>query len=258
MLKNIQFKRPVVFFDLETTGTSVTNDRIVEICLIKIYPDGKEEKLTERINPEMPISPGASKIHGIYDEDVKDKPKFQELSAKIFSFFLGSDVGGYNIFGFDLPMIINEFERVGMQAPIDSSTKVLDPMRIYHKMEKRDLSAAYRFYCNKEIDNAHSAEDDILATIEVLNSQVLKYSLEKDVSSLDDFCRYENEKDTIDMDGKFRRDESGEVVFTFGTNRGKKVKENLGMLKWMLDKDFKEDTKEHARKLLEQFSKAKV
>jgi DNA polymerase III subunit epsilon len=256
MLENIQLNRPIAFFDLETTGTSVKTDRIIEICIIKILQTGQSEKFLERINPGMPIHKDASLVHGIYDKDVSDKPMFKELAQKIHDFLLGSDIGGYNIRNFDLPLIANEFERVGIKSPFDSSTKILDPMRIFHKMEKRDLSAAYKLYCNKELSNAHGAEADIEATIEILNKQISKYQLEPDVNALDDFCTYENEKGCIDIACKFRKDEFGETVFTFGANKGKKIKENPGMLKWMLDKDFSEDTKEHAKRLLAELAKA--
>lgn len=258
MLENIQFSRPIAFFDLETTGTSVKTDRIVEICIVKIFPDGKSEKILERVNPEMPIAKEASLVHGIYDEDVKDKPRFKDLAQKFYDFLSDSDIGGYNIRNFDLPLISNEFERVGIQSPFDNSTKILDPMRIFHKMEKRDLTAAYKLYCNKDLSDAHGAEADIEATVEVLNTQIKKYQLANDVHSLDDFCTYENERGCIDIACKFRRNEAGEPIFTFGANKGKRIRDNLGMLKWMLDKDFSEDTKTHAKKLIEELSKAEV
>jgi DNA polymerase-3 subunit epsilon len=255
MLENLRFDRPIAFFDLETTGTSVKNDRIIEICIIKIYPDGKEEKILERVNPEIPIEAGASEVHGIYDEDVKDKPTFRELARKFYDFFLGTDIGGYNIRNFDLPLITKEFERVGMKSPFDIDTKIIDPMRIFHKIEKRDLATAYRFYCEKSLDNAHSAEADIKATIEVLQNQVEKYQLDNSSKAIADFCSYEDEKGCVDLACKFRKNDQDEIIFTFGSNKGKKVQDNLGMLKWMLDKDFSQDTKEHAKKLIEKFSK---
>ena len=253
MLENVQLVRPIAFFDLETTGTSIKLDRIIEICIIKINPNGQREKLLERINPEIPISKEASLVHGIYAEDLKDKPTFRELARKISDFFLDSDLAGYNIRNFDLPLIVNEFERVGLKSPFDSSTKIIDPMRIFHKMEKRDLSAAYKIYCNKELTNAHGAEADIEATIEVLENQITKYKLNTSIESLDDFCSYEDEKGCIDIACKFRKNKDGEILFTFGANKGKSIKDNLGMLKWMLDKDFSDDTKEHAKRLLEEF-----
>ena len=253
MLEKLKLERPLVFFDLETTGANIAKDRIIEICIIKINPDKSQDKFFERINPQMPISKEASEIHGIYDEDVKDKPTFQDYADEIFSFLKDADIGGYNLINFDLPLINKEFERVKMTSPLNSETKIIDPMRIYHKMEKRDLSAAYKFFCGKELTDAHSAEADILATIEVLDGQIDKYELALEVDELDDFCRYEHEKACVDLACRFRKDENGEIVFNFGSNNGKKVKENLGMLKWMLDKDFSEDTKDHARKLLEKF-----
>jgi DNA polymerase III subunit epsilon len=258
MLENIQFSRPIAFFDLETTGTSIKSDRIVEICIIKIYPDGKSEKILERINPEMPISKEASLVHGIYEKDVADKPSFREFAKRFSDVLLGADIAGYNIRNFDLPLLTKEFERVGMKSPFSSGTKILDPMRIFHKMEKRDLSAAYKLYCNKELNDAHSAEADIEATMAVLNAQILKYQLDNSVAALDDLCSYDDEKGCIDIACKFRRDEDGEAVFTFGSNKGKKIKDNPGMLKWMLDKDFSEDTKEHAKKLLTELTKIEV
>lgn len=254
-LDNLKLNRPIAFFDLETTGSSVQNDRIVEICIIKVHPDKSSEKLLERINPQMPISPEASEIHGIYEEDIKDKASFSELAQKISDFLSGCDIAGYNIRNFDLPIITKEFERAKTPTPFSSGIQILDPMRIFHKMERRDLSAAYQLYCGKELVNAHSSEADIKATMEVLNQQVSKYELDNDVNALADFCSYEDEKNCIDIACKFRKNKDGDVVFTFGTNKGKKIEDNLGMLKWMLDKDFSQDTKEHAKSLLKQHSK---
>ncbi len=254
MLENLNLTKPIAFFDLETTGTTIKTDRIIEICIIKIFPDKSFETINERINPEMPIAKEASKIHGIYDEDVKDKPYFRERAKVFFDFLSDCDIGGYNMKNFDLPLLNKEFERVGLESPFSSNTAIIDPMRIFHKMEKRDLGAAYQFYCDKELNNAHSAKADIEATIEVLNEQINRYNLESNTEALNDFCSYEQEKGCIDIECRFRKDENGELVFTFGANKGKKIKDNLGMLKWMLDKDFSADTKKHAKKLLEQLS----
>jgi len=243
----LSLTRPIVFFDLETTGTSATTDRIVEICAIKIHEDGSKEEFHQLINPTIPISPEATAVHGITDEMVAGEPTFGDLAEKLASFFTGCDLGGYNIRRFDVPMLMEEFYR-HQQSPIDVSTiKLVDAMGIYHHKEKRDLSAAVRFYCNREHEGAHSAKADVLATIDILKQQLLKYEdLEPNTSFLHDYLSAGNE---VDFAGKFTRDGEGRIIFNFGKYKGKEACSEPDFLKWMLDKDFTTDTKLVAQRI---------
>ena len=171
----LNLTRPIVFFDLETTGTKVDEDRIVEISLLKLFPEGREEVTTLLVNPTIPISPEASAVHGIKDEDVADKPTFKELASQILEILKDSDLSGYNIHQFDLPLIRYEFLRIGIDFQIDE-LNVVDPMMIYFKKEPRSLSAAFKYYCNQELVDAHSAEADIKATKDILLAQIERYS----------------------------------------------------------------------------------
>lgn len=164
---SLKLKRPIVFLDLETTGVNVGTDRIVEIALLKISPDGSKEEICMRINPTIPIPLETSLIHGIYDKDIKDSPTFQAVSKDIFSFVNGADLAGYNSNKFDIPLLIEEFTRVNINLDI-TSIKLIDVQNIFHKLEQRTLSAAYKFYCDKNLENAHSAAADTTATFEVL------------------------------------------------------------------------------------------
>src|SRR5476651_271116 len=171
----LNLKRPLAFFDLEATGTNVGADRIVEISIIKLHPDGTEEVKTWRVHPDMPIPLESSLIHGIYDEDIADQPKFKELAQEVADFMHDSDLAGYNSNKFDIPMLAEEFFRAGVQFDLDNRHFV-DVQNIFHQMEQRTLKAAYLFYCNKPIINAHSAEADTRATMEVLLAQIKKYA----------------------------------------------------------------------------------
>ncbi len=242
--------RPIVFFDLETTGIDVQKDRIVQISLIKIYPDKREEVLTYLINPGMPIPAGATAIHGITNEDVKDMPNFKMHSQELYSFIEGCDIGGFNIHKFDLPLLRNEFYRVGINYNIDGIS-IIDSMVIFKKKERRDLTAAYKFYCNKTLENAHNAEADIRATIEVFLSQVEKYSdignSLKEIASFSSF----SENRTADINGKLLYNKDNELVFNFGKHFGERVIDRVDYAHWMLTSDFPEDTKELIKKLFE-------
>jgi DNA polymerase-3 subunit epsilon len=249
MLNSLALQRPLVFFDLETTGVSLTKDKIVELCAIKIMPDKSRSMLLQRFYPEMPIPPSATEIHGITDDMVKNEPTFREKAKEVAAFFSGSDLAGYNIAKFDIPLLVEEFLRAGLDENPFEKVKVIDSLSIYFKKEPRNLAAALKFYANEEIINAHSAEADVEATIKVLNGQLEKYSdLNPTAESLHEFSVQEN--DYLDYDRKFSRDKKGEIVFMFGKNKGLPVAENLGMVKWMLDKDFSEHTKFVARKIL--------
>lgn len=252
----LHLKKPIVFFDLETTGISISADKIVEISMLKIKPDGSREVITQRINPGIPIPPESSKIHGIFDADVADKPYFHQVARQYQQFMEGCDLAGYNIIKFDVPMLVEEFLRVNIEFEIDSRNLV-DAQKIFHLMEPRTLSAAYKFYCNKELINAHSAEADTLATFEILESQIERYMnvpLKDDkgkewVPVTNDMTSLHNLTITnqIDFAGRMVRNEKGDPLFNFGKHKGKRVVDVLAQepsyYDWMMGGDFPLDTK---------------
>jgi DNA polymerase-3 subunit epsilon len=246
----LKLERPIAFFDLETTGVSFGQDRIVEIAILKVFPDGKKETTTYRVNPTIPIPPQSSEIHGIYDEDIKDAPTFADLAAKLYIYLHDCDLAGYNSNKFDIPVLVDEFQRADYDFDI-TEKRLVDVQNIFHKMEPRTLSAAYTFYCDKDLENAHSAEADITATYEVLLAQLDKYSeIKNDVSFLDQFTRRHNH---VDLAGRFAYNEKKEVVFNFGKHKGKLVTDILsqepGYYAWMMKGDFAPDTKKILTKL---------
>ncbi len=240
----LNLKNPIAFIDLETTGTDVANSRIVEISILKVYPNRKEEVRTMKINPGIPIPPETTAIHGISDEDVKDAPTFAQEAKNIADFIEGCDLAGYNSNKFDFPLLAEEF----LRAEIDINLKrhkFIDVQVIFHKKERRTLEAAYEFYCNKKLENAHSAEADIRATYEVLKGQLEKYDdLENDTEYLSTFSSHNK---NVDFAGRIVIDENGKEVFNFGKNKGKPVEwvlENQpGYYEWMLKSDFPRHTK---------------
>ncbi|MFA8300335.1 MAG: exonuclease domain-containing protein [Hyphomicrobiales bacterium] len=250
----LQLSRPIIFFDLETTGTNIKEDRIVEIAIIKVFPDGTKEVKTRKINPEIPIPVEASNVHGITDEDVKDEPTFSRVARSLAKIFDNCDLGGYNVDKFDLPLLLHEFKRVEVQCPLDEKTKVLDPMKIFYRYEPRDLTAAYKFYCNKELKDAHSAEADIIATLEVLEGQIEKYNLQHDIDSLIEASN-SPDNNSLDRSGYFSADEDGSAIFKFGKYANQKVDlqnpDHLGYLDWMLKQDFPFDTHITIKKIIE-------
>ncbi len=250
MLSSLSLIRPLIFFDLETTGVSLTKDRIIELCAIKLMPDKSRTMLLQRFYPEMPIPSSASDIHGITDDMVRNEPTFREKAKQIAAFFSGCDCAGYNIAKFDIPLLVEEFLRAGLnENPLETS-KVIDSLSIFFKKEPRNLSAALKFYAGEEMVNAHSAEADVEATIKILNGQLEKYpDLSPTADALHEFSYQANEY--LDYDRKFSRNAAGEIIFMFGKNKGMPVADNLGMVKWMLDKDFSEHTKFIARKILQ-------
>ncbi len=241
----LNLTRPIVFFDLETTGVNVSNDRIVEISLIKVLPNGNEETKTMRINPEMHIPEEASAITGIYDDDVKDCPTFKEVAADVAKMIEGADLGGFNSNKFDIPMLAEEFIRAGLEVDLMSPLKV-DVQNIYHKLERRTLIAAYRFYCDKDLTNAHSADADTRATYEVLMAQLDKYpeDLKNDVEFLAEYSRMNR---NVDFAGRFVYNDEGVEVFNFGKYRDRPVLEVLkrdpGYYNWMMQGEFALNTK---------------
>ena len=248
MLSNLPLLRPLIFFDTETSGIDTAKDRIIEMSTTKFFPNGTREVKTHRFNPGMPIPPEASAVHGIRDIDVADEPTFAQKAVSISKFFQGCDIGGFNSTGFDVPIIVEEFLRAGAPLPFDEDTKFVDAMRIYHMMEKRDLTAAYKFYCGKDHDGAHGAEADTLASAEVFNAQIEKYALQSSVDSLDELCNKGNT--IIDYERKFTRNEYGDIVFTFGKNIGKKASNDPSYLQWMLSGSFSLYTKLCINKIL--------
>ena len=235
----LNLNRPICFFDLETTGINITLDKIVEISILKVFPNGNDKKKTWLVNPEIPISPQATAIHGITNEKVSDKPIFKSISKDVYSWIKDSDLGGFNSNRFDIPILAEELLRSGIDFDMKNRQSV-DVQTIFHKMEQRTLTAAYKFYCNKDLKNAHSAEADTLATYEVLKSQLDKYSsLENDTKFLAEFSTRQK---FADFAGFIRYDSVGDECFSFGKHKGKKVRNVLvdepGYYGWLLDADF--------------------
>ena len=247
----LNLKNPLVFFDLETTGINITKDRIVEISLLKVHPNGKEEIKSRRINPEMPSPPQATAIHGITDEDVKDCPTFKQVAKSLADMLEGCDLAGFNSSRFDVPMLSEEFLRAGVDFDM-SKRKFVDVQIIFHKKEPRTLEAAYKFYCEKELKNAHSAEADTIATYEVLKSQLKHYpDLENDIAFLSK--EYSSFNNNVDFAGRFIFDEKGVEVFNFGKHKGKSVanvlRDEPSYYSWMMDGDFPLNTKQSLTKI---------
>ena len=247
----LNLKNPLVFFDLETTGINITKDRIVEISLLKVHPNGKEEVKSRRINPEMPIPPQATAIHGITDDDVKDCPTFKQIAKSLADQLEGCDLAGFNSSRFDVPMLSEEFLRAGVDFDM-SKRKFVDVQIIFHKKEQRTLEAAYKFYCDKQLENAHSAEADTKATYEVLKSQLERYpDLVNDIEVLSK--EYSSFNNNVDFAGRMIYDEKGVELFNFGKHKGKPVTEVLrnepSYYSWMMDGDFPLNTKQMLTKI---------
>ncbi|MCD8318884.1 MAG: 3'-5' exonuclease [Paraprevotella sp.] len=242
----LKLNNPILFFDLETTGINITNDRIVELCYIKVYPNGNEGSQSMRINPEMHIPESSSAIHGIYDADVADCPTFKQIAPDLAHTLEDCDFAGFNSNRFDVPMLVEEFLRAGVDIDI-RTRKFIDVQNIYHKMERRTLSAAYKFYCGKDLENAHSALADTQATYEVLKAQLDRYPeyLKNDVDFLADFSRMSN---NVDFAGRMVYDDNHDIVFNFGKYKGKRVTDVLridpGYYSWILQGDFARNTKQ--------------
>lgn len=235
----LNLKRPIVFFDLETTGVDTAKDRIVEVSMIKIMPDGEEIVRTRRINPQMHIPEQATAIHGITDDDVKDCPTFAQVAKSMAQFIDGCDFGGFNSNRFDLPMLVEEFLRAGVDVDF-RRRRFVDVQNIFHKMEQRTLVAAYKFYCDKNLEEAHSAEADTRATYEVLMAQLDRYpELQNDVAALADFSE---RGQTADFAGRIGYNDKQEEVFNFGKYKGRRVedvfREEPSYYSWMMNGDF--------------------
>jgi len=236
---SLNLTKPICFFDLETTGINISKDRIVEIAILKVYPNGKEENHRWVVNPTIPIPPEVSAIHGIWDKDVIDKPLFKEIAKDIHNIIKDSDLAGFNSNRFDIPLLAEEMLRADLDFDMKNRLSV-DVQTIYHKMEQRNLSAAYKFYCDKDLTDAHTAEADTLATYEVLKAQVEKYeALENDTKFLAEFS---SRKKFADFAGFITYNKKGEETFSFGKHKGKTVVEVLdkepGYFGWLLNADF--------------------
>ncbi len=248
----LKLERPIIFFDLETTGVDITRDRIVEISMLKVLPDGTEEVKTRRINPEMPIPADATAVHHITDDDVKDCPTFRQIARSLKAFMEECDFGGFNSNRFDLPLLVEEFFRVGVEVDF-SQARFIDVQNIFHKREERTLVAAYRFYCDKELTAAHAAEADTRATYEVLLGQLERYSdLANDVESL---AEYSTRSRTADYAGRIGFDDAGKEIFLFGKYKGQRVEELFrrepSYFDWMMNGDFTRNTKSVIEKIKE-------
>ena len=247
----LNLKNPIVFFDLETTGLNITEARIVELSFLKVFPDGKEEVKSRRVNPEIPIPAEATAIHGITDEDVKDSPTFKQIAKSLAAQIEGCDLAGFNSNRFDVPVLAEEFLRAGVDFDM-SKHKFIDVQIIYHKKEPRTLEAAYKFYCDKELVDAHSAEADTIATYEVLKSQLDRYpDLVNDIDELSK--EYGSFNNNVDFAGRIVLNDKDVEVFNFGKHRGKPVAEILkrepSYYAWMMDGDFPLNTKQVLTKI---------
>ncbi len=248
---NLSLTRPIIFFDIESTGLSPVKDRIVEISLLKVFPDGKEESKTRRLNPECPIPPEVTAVHGISDEDVKDCPTFRQIAKSLAAEFVGCDIAGYNSNRFDIPMLAEEFIRAGVEINL-AQYRFIDVQNIFHKMEQRTLEAAYKFYCNADLTQAHSAEADTRATYEVLKAQLDRYpdQLQNDVAFLSQFSQ---QNKNVDLAGRIILNDKNEPTINFGKHKGRLVHDVLlsepGYYGWILGSDFSEDTKKHFTRL---------
>ncbi len=252
----LNLKIPLCFFDLETTGTIITQDRIVEIAVIKLMPNGELFEKSNLINPTIPIPAESTAVHGISNEDVKDKPTFKELAKDYFRFFEGADLSGFSILNFDVPVLVEEFLRAGVDFDY-SRKRIIDSQRIFHLMEKRNLGAAYKFYCNKNLEDSHTAEADTRASLEVLLAQVERYENQEVTDGMGrKLGILKNDPDElhkltasrmIDLAGRMVLNPQGEAVFNFGKHKSKKVltilKEEPTYYDWMMNGDFSLDTK---------------
>lgn len=265
---NLKLKNPLAFFDLETTGINIANDRIVEIAVLKIMPNGEQTKYVEKINPTIPIPIESSLIHGIYEDDIKDKPTFKQIAKNLAKMLEGADLAGFNIIRFDVPLLVEEFLRAGVDFDI-SKRKFIDSQRIYHLMEPRNLSAAYKFYCKKDLKDAHTAEADTIASFEVLDAQIAAYEnvaiqdksgkdyipIQNDMKILHDLTA----STSVDFATRMVYNDKGIAVFNFGKYKDQSVldvlKRDPSYYDWMMKGDFSLNTKQKLTEIkLSQFN----
>ena len=256
---NLKLERPLVFFDLETTGVNIGTDRIVEISILKVHPNGNKESYTWLVNPEIEIPAEATAVHGITNEKVVTEPTFKELATKVSDLIADCDLAGFNSNRFDIPLLAEELMRAGIDFDMDNR-KAVDVQVIYHKKEKRNLSAGYQFYCGKELEGAHSAEADTLATYEILNAQVEKY--EDLESTVDALSEYSSHSKRADFAGFILFNENKQEIFSFGKYKGRLVedvlKENPGYNSWIQNADFPLYTKKVLQRISERLRKPKT
>ncbi|MBQ6079062.1 MAG: 3'-5' exonuclease [Muribaculaceae bacterium] len=257
----LNLKRPLVVFDLESTGLNITEDRIIELSYVKVYPNGQEETKTYRINPEREIPQQAINVHGITNDDVKDKPTFKELAHDIARVFEGCDIAGFNSNHFDIPLLAQEMSKAGVGFD-PSQHKFIDVQTIYHKREKRDLEAACLFYCGHPMENHHSAADDAKTTLEVLKAQLDHYANDEEPlkNDVDYLSQYSTHNRNVDLAGRIIYNENMQPVFNFGKHKGKTVEDvftklDFGYYDWMMKSDFAENTKQVITKLYIQYKK---
>lgn len=247
---NLVLQRPLALIDLETTGVNVASDRIVEIAIVKMMPDGTRQVKRKLINPEMLIPKGASDIHGITNEMVKDAPTFKQAANEIKMFMAGCDIAGYNSNRFDVPLLVEEFLRAGLDIELNDRM-LLDVQRVFHMMEQRTLSAAYKFYCDKILEGAHSAEVDVTATLEVLEAQVLRYP--QIGNTVEAIVKFTGEDQIVDFARRFIM-ENGIELFNFGKHKGRPVtdvlKQEPQYYDWMMKGDFPLHTKQKLTEIL--------
>lgn len=246
----LQLHKPIAFFDLETTGTNISTDRIVEVAIIKINTDGTKTIKRKLINPQMPIPAGATDIHGITDDMVKDAPTFKQAANELKQFIEGCDIGGFNSNRFDLPLLVEEFLRAGIDFTLDGR-RLIDAQRIFHTMEQRTLGAAYKFYCDKELENAHSAEADAMASWDVFVAQVEKYPVLG--NSVDSVCEFLGDENIVDFARRIVM-ENGVEVYNFGKHKGKSVaevhKNEPSYYDWIMKGDFAMHTKQKLTEII--------
>lgn len=240
----LKLNKPLIVFDLETTGINVSHDRIIDLYMVKIMPDGNETHLHLMLNPGIPIPQQSTAIHGITDDMVKESPTFKEKALVIKEFISDADFGGFNANRFDFPLLVEEFYRAGVDFKIQNR-KFLDAQRIFHTMEPRNLAAAYKFYCDKSLENAHSAKADALATWEIIQKQLDKYpELEP---NMDGLHKMSGQDRMVDLAGRFQLDDQDQPIFNFGKHRGKRIRDILkqepSYYDWMMAGDFPENTK---------------
>jgi DNA polymerase III subunit epsilon len=245
----LNFSKPICFFDIESTGLNVATDRIVSISVLKAFPDGQKESKTAFVNPTISIPKESSDVHGITDEMVKDKPTFKQISKAILNFMQGCDIAGFNSNYFDVPLLAEEFLRCDIEFP-HPDTNFIDVGNIFKKKEQRTLTAALKFYCGKEMENAHDASADTLATYEVFCSQLERYEdlSGQGVDVISEFSRMGDK--TVDFSGKIGIDKDGDYIYTFGKNKDSKIKHDTSFAEWCISKDFPLNTKNHFRRIL--------
>lgn len=242
----LHLERPIIFFDIEATGLNIATDRIVELCYIKCMPDGTEHSTTQRFNPGMHISEEATQVNGISDADVADCPSFKDEAPRIAADFENCDFAGYNSNHFDIPLLVEEFIRAGINFDI-TAARLVDVQTIFHKMEKRDLTAAYKFYCKKDLTEAHTAEADTRATLEVLEAQLDRYAdtLQNNIAFLAEYTRRNR---NVDLAGRIVLNEQGIETINFGKYRGRAVADVLrrdpAYFRWIQQGDFTQNTKQ--------------